>query len=157
MSFKHLLLRIKELSHRKASCRLSLPRRQIHSKWPVIFTHWLNNPFENLLRDSDTLLRLLLFFFLGPFEQFPLYTHFNMKETCLNNTENGNECTYADILNQCMATLCSAGKFSNSDGFMFSDVLVESEARSWSKRPESHMDDLPQVVSPHLILFSTFA
>lgn len=127
MSFKHLLLRIKELSHRKASCRLSLPRRQIHSKWPVIFTHLLNNPFENLLRDSDTLLRLLFF--------SSLYTLLNLKETCLNNTENGNECTYTGILNQCSATQCSTGKFNNSDGCMFSDVLVESKARRWSSRP----------------------
>lgn len=33
----------------KARCRLSLPCRQIHSKWPVIFTHWHNNPVDNLL------------------------------------------------------------------------------------------------------------
>lgn len=138
MSVKHLVFRMEELSRGTARCRLSPPRRQIRSKCPVISTHWLNNPFENELRDSDTLLRFL-FLFLGSFwthcfveplqlerELFPQHRQMEMNMQ-IQAFQIGVELLSA-----------ATGSFKTSDGCMFSDVLVESKDGSRRERPESH-------------------
>lgn len=138
MSFKHLLLRIKE--PRTASCRLSQPCRQIHSKWPVIFIHWLNNPFENLLWDSDTLSRLFFFFVLF-FEQIPLYRRFSVKETSIKKNKKKME----------MNALTHFKSLRAASGSLITQTLASFQMSLSNPRPElgeSHMDGSPSSCFP---------
>ena len=153
MSFKHLLLRIKELSCRKASCRLSLPRRQIHSKWLVVFTHWFNNPFENLLRDWDILLRLILFFCLLPFERILLYYPLQLEGDVFKQHRREKKRkqmhTHRHFLKSVWYYVVQdRGSLITQTAACFSDVLIESEARTRRGRPGSHMDGSPSRLFP---------
>lgn len=149
VSFKHLLPRIERLSRSKASCRLSLPCRQIHSKWPVIFTRWLNNPFENLLRDSDTLFRFFYCSFWTDLFVYPLQLEGDLFKQQKKMEMNAHS---------------QAFQISMVLGSLITQMALCFQKSLFNPRLE-HRDgdlsytwmDLPPTVSPHLILFSGLA